>query len=108
MNQSLKFTPGPWHVQHPIGIGSIQVTATRKAYPIALVFTRPYIQEEDLANAQLMAAAPELLEAAIALFNDASDRDEVIDHYNVGDGEVMYADWAALKKAIDKATGATA
>ena len=93
------YTPGPWHVQQPAGMSSVQIVTYHKSYPIALVFARPYIQEEDLANARLMASAPELLEAAIALFNDAVDRDEVI--------EVMYADWAALKKAIDKATGAT-
>ena len=102
------YTPGPWHVQQPVGMSSVQIVAYHKLYPIALVFARPYIQEEDVANARLLAAALDLLEAAIALFNDASDRDEVIDHDNVGEDQVMYADWAALKKAIDKATGVTA
>ena len=106
MNQSLKFTTGPWQILQSDGF--LQIAAYGDiATGIASVYARNGVSAMH-ANAQLIAAAPELLEAAIALFNDASDRDEVIDHDNVGDGEVMYADWAALKKAIDKATGATA
>ena len=103
MNQSLKFTPGPWKFRKNFN-GSIDLFGEDGNRVILTDFR--LINEQH--NICLIAAAPELLEAAIALFNDASDRDEVIDHDNVGDGEMMYADWAALKKAIDKATGATA
>ena len=74
MNQSLKFTPGPWHVQHPTELGPIKITAVNKVHPIALLFTRPYRPEEEKANAQLMAAAPELLDALTNLLDWAENQ----------------------------------
>lgn len=60
-SQSPNHTAGNWRVQRPLGILSAQIVSDVRTTPIALVFARPYIQPEDIANANLIAAAPELL-----------------------------------------------
>ena len=93
------YTAGPWQVQDPSVLLSMQIVKQ----PDKCICTVYKLFREDaevLANARLIAAAPELLEAAMDLFADASDRGEIFDA-----DETMHDDWAALKKAIDKALG---
>jgi len=89
-----KHTPGPWTIgdennQHvEICIGDAVANLERQdRYGLHMVFSR----EEMRANARLIVAAPELLEA---LCDMVSDRNEL------SDGTLCFA-----KAAIDKATG---
>jgi hypothetical protein len=76
-------TPGPWHVGAGNGEGSIFANNGRTRleiggttlYPIAQI-TRGWNEAEDEANARLIAAAPEMLEALQSLTHPmASDED---------------------------------
>lgn len=68
MNTTTKHTPGPWHIGSGNGEGSIFADNGRTRleiggttlYPICQV-NRKWEDEEDEANARLIAAAPELL-----------------------------------------------
>ena len=67
------YTPGPWHVQQHAGMSSMKILIYHKLYPIALVFAKPYLHE-DIANARLIAAAPELLDALTSLLDWAENQ----------------------------------
>ncbi|MDF1551898.1 MAG: hypothetical protein P1P84_02495 [Deferrisomatales bacterium] len=89
----MKHTPGPWRIQHtPLSVAA-------GTHQIAQVFSGRPISTEDDANARLIAAAPELLEAAeraLALIRDTW----IMEHGNPQVGKA----WGALEAAIDKAT----
>lgn len=84
----MKHTPGPWRIDsgHEGGwmiIGCDLVLCQRSPWAIR--------QEESKANARLIAAAPDLLEAAENLEND--------------DGAIPEHAWKLLQDAIAKAKG---
>lgn len=89
------FSPGPWSFRRNRATGHdlIQADAT----PIAEVFTRGDLAQ---ANVRLIAAAPELYQAAYAAFHALSS-------YAYGNGSPDLAETVAeaLKEAIDKANG---
>jgi len=88
-----KHTPGPWY------------TTTRSSDSQGLICSevdgRNIAVSYNPRDADLIAAAPDLLSAAETLLTDALDRDECHDEET---GE-MYDDWAALDEAIRKAKG---
>lgn len=87
-----KHTPGPWYVgREDQNTGEIEVVSEDRPY-ICLVFPGA-IDEVTPANARLIAAAPELLEALIGFMNEFGDKS--INNKNV---------WNA-RSAIAKATG---
>jgi len=57
-----KHTPGPWHPDIRRADGSITVTSPGTIY-IATLWTSPSFAKETLANAHLIAAGPDLVEA---------------------------------------------
>lgn len=67
-----KYTPGPWYVgREDENTGEIEVVSDSRPY-ICLVFSGA-IDEVTLANARLIAAAPELLELALYVAGDNPD-----------------------------------
>lgn len=99
-----KHTPGPWHMGDGNGQGSIFADEGRTRlekdgttlYPIAMV-NHGWNEDEDNANAALIAAAPDLLETLTLLFEHC----EIIrPHY--GDKESSQQ----AKKAIESARAA--
>lgn len=85
---SIKHTPGPWQVEWAGGFASSVITAPSWESPIAVVYDHPdryyqvdgpateegearkaFVVAEKLANARLMAAAPDLLDAAQVALN---------------------------------------
>ena len=95
-----KHTKGPWHTGQGNGEGSIFADEGRMRfengtvlYPICTMNTG-WDEAEDAANARLVAAAPELLEALQNLEND--------------DGRIPDHAWAMVQAAIAKATGGAA
>lgn len=103
-----KHTPGPWHVGIGNGQGSIfpDIGRTRleaggtALYPIASI-NSGWDAVEDTANARLIAAAPELLEA-LTMVRDADDN-----HKLDGLPIIPLAARAKIGAAIAKATGET-
>lgn len=94
MTTETKHTPGPWHVVEGRLPGSLEIFSNKTA--VAELWRRADVQKE-MANASLIAAAPELLEA-LSLIVESADKNQaaIIDAFLV-----------AAKKAIAKATGET-
>ena len=90
-------TPGPWNFDEHNG--KLWITDDTGIGTIALLIPEPDkgIWDEDKANARLIAAAPELLEAL-----------KIAMHYMEGDSddEQEEADYSTIKEAIAKATAA--
>ncbi len=85
---SAQHTPGPWVVSHDDDAGHYDITANDLSEAIAMVFyTDNKAGGRGLADARLIAAAPELLEARETLF-------DAIQH-----GDEEHRAW--LKEAID-------
>ena len=60
-------TPGPWKASKPSKVWQVNVDGDRRLIPIALmVESKPY-EKHIAANARLIAAAPDLLEANLTL-----------------------------------------
>ncbi len=66
------FTPGPWIVDNENGV-LIRVAISEDALPLALVETRARDRDRALADACLIAAAPEMLEALRKLVKCAQE-----------------------------------
>ncbi|GGD11873.1 hypothetical protein [Aureimonas glaciei] len=63
---SADYTPGPWCIAHRKGVLAVRGAATEHVAQISSVFQigyGPTSSEEAKANARLIAASPELLEA---------------------------------------------
>lgn len=60
-----KFTPGPWNVQDNTDLDGLghQLRVDSCAGAIAEIGRKPYVDDESRANARLIAAAPDLLDA---------------------------------------------
>ena len=86
-----KHTPGPWHINdHAHDEEVVYIEADR--YGVASIFTdTDKVDSTELANARLIAAAPELLEALKNIEND--------------DGHIPSTIWNMCKAAIAKAEG---
>jgi hypothetical protein len=110
---SAKHTAGPWAVlPEEVDRDYIRVRGTRLGdrYKVANVLTPtgkgvPAREaDETRANARLIAAAPELLEACQALAEwDAREKDHAVDFY--GRLSLCEAAFAKARAAIAKATG---
>lgn len=107
-----KFTPGPWEIcdRHPLGQYAVGISAPEAShYTLAGVWVR---MEEDTrddsrmyANAELIAAAPELYEAGEALHAAAWGLVKNIfgDHpLSIPDGDT--SDWANCARAFADAS----
>ncbi len=91
-------TPGPWKFN-----GHERVLPVEGAQDGTNDICHVYgINHDRRANARLIAAAPDLLEAVEKFLEDADDRDEVIDPET---GEA-YEDFKQLRAAVTKAKGA--
>lgn len=100
-----KHTPGPWTVQEEIDgpVQNTRIVAHKKAVAsTAQQCGRPHHWNEAEANARLIAAAPELLEACEALVNAYSIHDGTV-HARAVDVAV-----AAIRKATGEATDGNA
>ena len=105
------YTPGPWHLEKAIGTGDVdcgwhvepEVIDFRYRGMVASLSDAEHIKgitkaERD-ANARLIAAAPDLLDALQALVDLADDADNEVDLWNYA------AEFDAARAAIAKATG---
>ena len=104
----MKHTPGPWflspdeHEDEPFN-GAWNITVPNRT--IASVAPYDFADDTNEANARLIAAAPEMLEAlkdALAYFSDREDADHNGRTF-VGNEEMRLA--TALRAAIAKASG---
>jgi len=82
-------TPAPWTVGE-----DNDVFACNQSACVALVTGAPEGINKSVANARLIASAPELLEVA-----------QLVDRYGAGDGVELHDLIDAALKAIQKATG---
>lgn len=102
-----KHTPGPWKAMGRTGHGMLPHTAVAAKTLIARVYSEAFGDiENETANARLVAAAPDLLQALLALIPDAADAAG----FNRKQGYIDIAAerWGrinAAKAAIAKATG---
>lgn len=107
----MKHTPAPWIVKSPTNIkgdgwtrimsNGVQIAKVNALHPAGKREAGDF--EQETANARLIAAAPELLEALQALFENCA-----MTHNRWGDGDnTKEADAAiqAARAAIAKATG---
>jgi len=99
----MKHTPGPWKVIKMEGSEDLYIESRNKPgwneFPIASLI--PYKNAEELANARLIASAPELLEACkeiVAIFHKEANEGRY-PKFLLGKG------WLNLANAIAKAEG---
>lgn len=101
----MAYTPGPWIIGKN---GGEVISSFKEGLSIggayddgAIGYYGGYLIGESISkcNLPLISAAPDLLEAAKHLIEDAIDRGECFDEET---GE-MYEDWKALQQAINKA-----
>ena len=116
-----KHTPGPWNVEYLDGNGQAVVKASFIEIATCWHHSVTSIEKEMHANARLIAAAPELLEALelvisnaeSAVFEDwlarvcpSGDASAVqYDWLHSSDYSDFCVDWKEAHAAIDKATG---
>ena len=100
--EEMKHTPGPWRIGTAPPNGE-QTIGTIRGMMVAVATTGVGMEEETLANASLIAAAPEMLEALQSLVNQFLQRGVFTDP--------EHPDRIALalaESAIAKATGGAA
>lgn len=91
---STQYTPGPWRIGTPPPNGE-QTIGTLNGLMVAVATTGAEM-EETKANARLIAAAPELLEALQSVLDNCLDSEE------------LCAAHAKARAAVAKATGGAA
>jgi hypothetical protein len=112
MKNETNHTPGPWHVGAGNGEGAIFAESGRirleqggtTLYPVANI-GMGWSAAEDTANAHLISAAPELLDAlfnALPYVEDVLDNPEQLACFKAG---VVERHAKAIRAAIAKATG---
>ena len=107
MNEQVKHTPGPWHLNDD----GCLVIGERGPFRLVKEFMSSGgmpTQEEALANANLIAAAPELLEAlkfALIQIEDAMEDEEAKEHTQYGYYENLLIAQEMAQNAITKAQG---
>ena len=103
-----KHTPGPWHITGELGewvndkyqMNICRVNSTVSMGPNGV--TRSDGTHSRDANARLIAAAPDLLEASIAI---AKDLASYIEAFEIHTGSVEHSALGRLRAAIAKAEG---
>ena len=95
---SAQHTPGPWHI-YRYGKHPRAVWGATNALPVAIIHSDGTSSVANDANARLIAAAPELLQAA-------KDFVEWFECNRIGDKPI--AELSHARDAIAKATGETA
>ena len=110
MNSQTQHTPGPWKFNQPYivkansdpngscGDSVIAITSNTVSH---VRFAANVASFEDAANARLISAAPELLEALQAMLSAMWNHFE---YYHDGDDD----DWTSCELALDKARAAIA
>ena len=96
-------TPGPWRIGYyrpadgdeALAVWSESIKEGEKGHPVCLVSTVKKMDERDEANARLIAAAPELLEACKELVHSLE--------WEVKRSGTTYFGFEAAKAAIKKA-----
>ncbi|MBX8528494.1 hypothetical protein K5D32_02405 [Pseudomonas cichorii] len=97
-----RYTPGPWIHKGPDHFRDYNILHQGDALAVAAVVSNMRPSYEIKANAKLIAAAPELLEAAIAVLADLSERiDAAVAERRPSP---VFAGIAALHDAVNKAT----
>ena len=93
-----KHTPGPWK-QYRDSVGNVRIQGNVAGGPVAFIeeMNNTGGTEQDHANARLIAAAPELLEALHAAYET---RDDMPD----GKVSISFRAYQMMVRAIDKAT----
>jgi hypothetical protein len=104
-----KHTAGPWRT---IDGDSVVNVVSPQGLPIAATTSKAYFEKfdyEDTANARLIAAAPDLLEALAAILPDAlcgeSHSPELPEHEVIRAYPLTWGTLRAARAAISKATG---
>ena len=98
----MKHTPGPWKATpwgSTISIDSPDETGVAFLNPMGN-HDAGVPNSQDRANAHLIAAAPDMLDALELVYANAQDREETIDE----DGQ-EFEEWKAVRRAITKAKG---
>ncbi len=104
-----KGTPGPWEVGPVDDTVVTHVGKDGLRYEIAAIdgdYNQPETWPVMEANARLIAAAPDLLEALIQLVEIVSGLEAECDNAGVGDLVEVRDAWRKADAAIAKATGA--
>jgi hypothetical protein len=101
MNNRDKHTPGPWQLTRDNNLLLVGATG---AGNICLTYTRVLTGDPE-ANARLIAAAPDLLEAARAAVNAKTNLRKRGFNANENDYKAMYRAEQMLKAAVAKAEG---
>lgn len=100
-----KHTAAPWHVGMPPPNGE-QAIGAQNGMMVAIATTGVGIKEETLANARLIAAAPELLEALKTIFpNNLNMLNKNVADNTVIPMDFTYGELRKIAAAIAKATG---
>lgn len=95
-------TPGPWTIAAGRYLLAITPAQTKQ---IAIFDSDDDWEEEQAANARLIAAAPELLAACIKSLPEWHAEDDGEQHNGSACGEITWGDVRAMRAAIAKATG---
>lgn len=97
-----KHTPGPWHVGRGL---ALRIVYDKDGWAVAsaAVFHNRFSENEDLANALLIAEAPDMLKALQELADAAQDRENPM-----GDPCALLAAQANLRDATKRARAAIA
>ena len=92
-----KHTPGPWHVGRGL---ALRIVYNKDGWPVAsaAVFHNRFSENEDLANALLIAEAPDMLKALQELADAAQARENPM-----GDPCALLAAQASLREAAKRA-----
>jgi hypothetical protein len=101
-----KHTPGPWHVRVVEDCTGEEVGVYSGGEAMAMLIADcGYPCPANNANARLMAAAPDLLEALLALWRGFMDGSIRFKHVRQSDGEPYHPANVLMCAAIDKVLG---
>lgn len=104
MSKQFKGTPGPWF-EHREGFSTVYIEAKLRdgvIQEVAACGPTEAGESSQLANAKLIAAAPELLEALQWIINNSDPFRSALEMNHNVDGEALYEN---AVKAINKALG---
>jgi len=112
----VKWTPGPWVGTEPDPFDDITIQRDGTGLAIAAVVNGAFRRmggkyAEHLANARLIAAAPELFEAlrylsAIMACDSDAEAEETAEQLEIADPSGFIEAWRNARAALSKATGA--
>jgi hypothetical protein len=105
INTGAKHTPGPWRVNKKVNTSVEQATAPQGMVLICQCEDPDgaRLNKEDAANARLIAAAPELLEALDEAFNEITTLNNILYKRNIYDLEISAV---RQRELIDRILGA--